>query len=76
MPSDGLGQRALGQSEFHRDRVPVVAQFDVDALGEAVEGAGHEQDVHGGLRRRTVRAATPRSTAMLGHAEPPGPTTG
>ncbi len=48
----GLGQRVAGPGQFDRHPVAVVAQLGVDSLGEAVERARDEQDVHVGSRRR------------------------
>lgn len=56
--ADGVGERDMGQGEFDGHAVTAVPQFGVDALGEAVERARDEQDVHV-ISQRRPGAATP-----------------
>ncbi len=44
--ADGFGEVGAGQGEFDRHAVPAVPQFGVHPLGETVERARDEQDVH------------------------------
>lgn len=49
MPAYGLEERRVTRHQFHAHVVPPLAEFRVDALRQAVERAGDEQNAHSGL---------------------------
>ncbi|WP_407841858.1 hypothetical protein ACE1OC_38375 [Streptomyces sp. DSM 116496] len=57
MAPDGSRQVGRGERQLHGDAVAAIAQLGVDPLGETVEGARDEQDVHGDSLRRTGATA-------------------